>query len=691
MRFLIDIDTGGTFTHGVIAGNGDIKTVTTPTTPHDLTVCLADCVKQGAEAFGLSLRDMLLSTDIVRYSTTIATNTMIQRTGSKIGLIVTKGFEDSLYAPQTKAVETVYSLIPENMVTPVEEKIDDKGNIIRPLDKGQVIEKMQSLIDIGARTIVVSLKNSHINPAHERQIKDVIKEDYPNFYLGSVRVFLSSDVSDQPGDFYRTNAALINAYVHDALVKYLYKAEDDLRKDYYLHPLMVCNSRGGIARVAKTKAIDTYNSGPVAGLCAASYIGKLYDYGNVVSVDIGGTSLDVGVIRGGAYSYELLPCISDVTVNVPMIFVYSVGIAGGSIASLDSSNNILTGPKSAGAMPGPACFDLGGLEPTVTDADVVLGFIDPNYFLGGRMKLNQEKATSAIQRKIAKRLNIGAPEAAYLIKENADRVMQKAILSHLAEQGISPNDLSGFMSVVYGGAGATHCCGFTSRLQFAQIIISPFSSAFSALGSSMADLLHVYSKFSEITLYDGVSYLSDYTKFNSVVSELVATAQRDIRGEGYSVDDARYYLELIMGDESLRGIRIKSNRVALSSENDVRGICKKFRTAQKQVGGASQDSKEIVIYTIVLNAVIMMPHHKFKAAELAGQDPRSARKGEREVFWSPKSGYQKTPVYKRELLLPGNVVTGPAIVEAKDTTYVIPANYSLTIDKYSNGIIREVQ
>lgn len=691
MRFMIDVDTGGTFTDGFFAGNGDIKTIKVPTTPHDLTVCLADCVKQGAEAFGIPLRDMLLDTNIIRYSTTIATNTIIQRAGSKIGLIVTKGFEDSLYSPQAKAEETVYSLIPENMIASVDEEIDEKGNIVRPLAKDEVIEKMQSLIDMGAKTVVVSLRHSHINPTHEREIKEIIKEEYPVFYLGSVRVFLSSEVSDQPGEYYRTTSALIDGYIHDSLVRYLYKAEDDLRKNYCLHPLMICHSRGGVARIAKTKAIDTYNSGPVAGLCAAYYVGKLYDYGNVVSVDIGGTSLDVGVIRDGAYSYELLPRISGVTVNVPMISVSSIGIAGGSIASLDSSNNILIGPKSAGAIPGPACFDLGGLEPTVTDADVVLGFIDPDYFLGGRMKLSKEKATSAIERKIAKQLNISAPEAAYLIKENSDRAMQKAVLAYLAEQGISPESLSGFLSVVYGGAGATHCCGFTGGLQFAQIVISPFSSVFSASGSSMTDLLHIYSKFSEITLYDGVNYLSDYTKFNSTVSELVQTAQRDIRGEGYSADDARYYLELIMGDESLPGIRVKSDRLQLSSESDVRALCSEFGEAKKRTTGAGEDKNKIVIYTIVLNAVITMPHYEFRATELAGQAPHPAYKGEREVLWSPKEGYQKTPVYERESLLPGNVVTGPAIVEAKDTTYVIPADYSLTIDQYSNGIIKEVR
>jgi N-methylhydantoinase A len=231
---------------------------------------------------------------------------------------------------------------------------------------------------------VVSLKNASASDAHERKARQIIKEEYPGFYLGSVRVFLSSDVSDPPGDYYRTTSALIDAYVHDILVKYLYKAEDDLRKNAYMHPLMICNSRGGAARVAMTKAIDTYNSGPVAGMCVAQNLGRLYGFDNVVTTDIGGTSQDVGLVRDGGYIYESLPRISGVAVNIPMIDVRSVGLAGGSIISLDGSNFIKVGPRSAGARPGPACFNLGG-----------------------RMKLVRGKAETAIQNRIAKKLNVG--------------------------------------------------------------------------------------------------------------------------------------------------------------------------------------------------------------------------------------------------------------------------------------------
>jgi N-methylhydantoinase A len=690
MRFTIDVDTGGTHTHGFIAGDGIAKTVTTPTTPHDLTVCLADCVKQVAEAFGVSVKELLLNADIIRYSTTTATNAIIQKTGSKIGLIVTKGYEDSLYAPGGQVNEAVYELVRRDMITSLSEEIDERGNITKPLDRDEVIAKMQSLIDKGARTIVISLRNANASDAHEKQARQIIKEEYPGFYLGSVRVFLSSDISDQPGDYYQTTSTLIDAYIHDILVKYLYKAEDDLRKNAYQHPLMICNSRGGAARVAMTKAIDTYNSGPVAGMCAARSLGRLYGYDNVVTTDIGGTSQDVGLIRDGAYIYESLPRISDVTVNIPMIDVHSVGLAGGSIISLDGANKIMVGPRSVGARPGPACFNLGGLEPAVTDANVVLGLIDPDYFLGGRMKLVRAKAETAIQNRIARKLKVGIPEAAYMIREATTVAMQDTIKKYLADKGVGLEQLSGFISVVYGGAGPTHCCGFNKGLKFARTIISPFASPFSAFGSSMADLLHVYSKYGEIELCDGHKYFDDYARFNDVVGEMHQRALRDIKSEGYSTDDARYYLELVMADDSSGTVRVTTDKLALTTEADVKALCAQFQEARAKAAGKSGYKGGIRVLTTMLNAAVTMPHWQFQAVTPGGPDPRRALRGEREVFWSPRDGYKKTPIYDRDRLEPGNIVKGPAVIEARDTTYVIPEDWVLSIDKYSNAVLEEV-
>jgi N-methylhydantoinase A len=680
--FTIDIDTGGTFTDGFFTRDGEIKTVKVLTTPHDLTVCLLNCIKEGGEQFGVSLKEILLNSDIIRYSSTTGVNTLITRTGSKIGLIVSKGYKESLYSNEPKEAEPVYSLISRELISEVEEEIDHQGNIIEPLKGDEVLSKMQYLIDMGARAITVSLKNSHLNPTHERQIKQIIKEQYPNYYLGSVRVFLASEISDQPGDFYRTNAVVINGYVHDSLVKYLYKAEDDLRDNLCPHPLMVAHSHGGVARVAKTRAIDTYASGPALGVIGAGNVAAIYGFRNVLTVDIGGTSLDLGFIHNGVYSYDLIPSIAGLPVTVPMITTYSAALAGGSIVSLDTSRNLQIGPKSAGARPGPACFDLGGVEPTVTDADVALGFIDPNYFLAGRIRLNRGKAISAIKTRIAEPLKMGVEEAASLIREETGIRTQKEILRFLEGQGIGAKDLSDFAVVVYGGAGPTHFCDFAKDLSFGHSLASPYAAVFSAFGSSTTDLLHTYSKYVRIDLFNKGKYLTDYEELNQIIGSLLEIAKNDIWGEGFPPEKASFFLEM-MGEKELGSVRIKTNKMSFHSERELKELCSQFA---KEEG---EERKRVSISTLVLNALVPMPHLKMKASKLSKEDPNKALKGHREVFWSRQKGYQITPIYERALLFPGNVIMGPAIVEAKDTTYVIPENQSFKVDKYFNGRIEE--
>jgi len=682
MSFMIGVDTGGTFTDGFFTHNGDLKTVKVLTTPHDLTVCLADCIREGARQFGVSVQDMLAETDIVRYSTTVSVNTIIQRVGSKIGLLVSQGFKDSLYSSDAQALEPIFSFIARDMIDEVIEEIDDKGKIKKPVDTEDLIVKMQNLIDTGARAIVVSLNNSHVNPAHEEQVRAIIKEQSPSFFLGSIRVLLASDISDQPDAFSRTNAAVINGYIHDAMVRYLYRSEDDLRANLYTRPLMVGHSHGGTARVAKTRAIDTYSSGPVLGVFGAELVGKAHGYTEVVGVDVGGTSLDIGIIRGGTHNYTLTPIVSGLPVSVPMIVTDSVGIGGCSIVKLNSSGGLQIGPRSAGASPGPACFNRGGIEPTVTDADVTLGFIDPNNFLGGKVKLNKDKAIAAIKRRIADPVKITVEEAACLIRETTEKNIQKEILRFLKEKGIEPDKLADFALVAYGGAGPTRYAGFTSGLKFGKILTSPYASTFCAFGFSTTDLLHRYSKYLPLTLFDGVNYLKDFKKLNEAVAQLTGVARRDIQGEGFSADNAGYYLEFI-GDGDLAAYNVKSEKIKLSSEEEVKQLCAQFGTP------GEKGPAKVTVSTIILNAVVPMPHYELTSSPLAGEDPGRASRGERDVYWSPEVGYLKTPIYDRELLAPGNRVIGPAVVEAKDTTYVIPANKSYYIGEYSHGVLEE--
>jgi len=682
MAFMIGVDTGGTFTDGFFTRDGDLRTVKVLTTPHDLTVCLADCIEEGARQFGISVQEMLADTDIVRYSTTVSVNTIIQRVGAKIGLLVSQGFRDSLYADNTGLAEPIYSFIARDMIDEVIEEIDDKGKVVKPVNTEDMIIKMQNLIDLGARAIVVSLNNSHVNPEHEKRIRAIIKEQSPSYFLGSIRVLLASDISDHPSAFFRTNAAVINGYIHDAMVRYLYRSEDDLRKNLYARPLMVGHSHGGTARVAKTRAIDTYSSGPVLGVFGAELVGKAHGFTEVIAADVGGTSLDIGIIRGGSHNYTMTPVISELPVSVPMIVTHSVGIGGCSIVKLDDSGGLKVGPRSAGASPGPACFNRGGMEPTVTDADVVLGFIDPGNFLGGKVKLDRDKAVASIKRRIADPMKIAVEEAAHRIRETTEENIQKELLRFLKEKGVEKDALSDFALVAYGGGGPTRYAGFTGGLKFGKVLTSPHASTFCAFGFSTTDLLHRYSKYLPLALFDGVKYLTEFKTLNQAVAQLMGVARRDIEGEGFSADTAGYYLEFV-GDGDLSEYTVKLDVTRLSSEDDVKQICAQFgRTG-------SQASAKVAVSAVILNAIVAMPHFELSASPLSGEDPGGALKKERDVFWSPEAGYRQTPIYDRELLVPGNKVIGPAVIEAKDTTYVIPAGKSYYISEYSHGVLGE--
>lgn len=692
MGFTIDIDTGGTFTDGFFVRGNEVRTVKVSTTPHDLTVCFLECLKEGAQQFGMDLHQILLEADVIRYSNTIGTNTIIQKKGAKLGLLVTSGQEGRLYQKGEISFEQdgIGTFISREMVLGIEEAIGERGEVVKPLRSDEVIEKAQILIDHGARAIVVSLEHSWLNPAHEKEVKRIIKKEYPNFYLGSATVFLSSEVSDRSGDALRTNSALVNAYIHSMLVRYLYKAEEDLRRNFFGKSLMIVHSNGGVARVAKTKAIHTYNSGPVAGLMGAAFLGKLYGYPNLITADMGGTSFDIGIILDGQYSFNMTPVVGGISINLPMIEIGTLGIGGGSIAKVNPQmKELRVGPESAGALPGPAAFDLGGREATVTDANILLGFIDPDFFLGGRMKLNKKRATDAIQRRVGTPLGLGLEQAATEIKKAADQTIAREIEKSLAARAGDHEILKKMVLMVYGGAGPTHCCGFADLLGIRTILTTPFSPVFCAFGSSIMDVLHLYSETKPVPLFDGKEFTDDYCSLNDRINHLKTIALRDMRGEGFSSEKVEIYLEFIMGCEGDdEEVRVRLPYLLFQKKGDLVKIYRDFLNEYKRLRPlANPDGKTVRLITLGVGA--LAPTHHFQVSDnpVQGEDPGGSLKGEREIFWGT-DGYQKTKVYTREKLGVGNRILGPAIIEAKDTTYVIPREWEFRMDRHMNGMIQ---
>ncbi|MEW6261666.1 MAG: hydantoinase/oxoprolinase family protein [Thermodesulfobacteriota bacterium] len=673
MGCTIDIDTGGTFTDGFIVLNGRVRTVKVPTTPHDLTVCFLECLKAGARSLSLTIEDLLSRTEIIRFSNTIGTNCLIQRDGAKIGLLVTAGRES--LAP-TKSQDGLPPLVFPEMVLGLDEETTPDGRIIKEPDPAAVLTAAQELIDRGARCLVAALANSEADPANERMIRRLIKQEYPRDYLGSVPVFLSSDITFRPGQAQRLNAATLNAYIHAKLARLLYKAEEELRRRHYGRTLFISHNNGAVARVAKTRAINTYNSGPASGLLGARLVGRLYGTGDLISADMGGTSFDVGCVRRGQPGYSLETDVEGFPVNVPMLGIRAIGAGGGSIAWL-KDGDLQVGPRSAGALPGPVCFDLGGLEPTVTDADVILGVLDPNHFLGGTMKLNLAKAEAAIKENLADPLGLTPAEAALRIKNRVDRAMGleiKRIKDRLWPDG-DP------LLVIYGGAGPAHCCDLARTAGLKRLILTPFSAVFSAFSSSSLDVGHLYYRRLEIPVTDR----SSLTAAAEAVEDLKRQAERDMRGEGFSAGQVNWRLELFLrGPGAETEIRIEAGLEFLDDPSPVLDQARSLWRA----AGVKDPGPVLILSALGLMAQAPAPHYSIEPIPAAVAGPESARKGSRPVYSS--HGFRETPVYDRAGLTHGHSLSGPALVESDHTTLLIQTGWRLTIDQYDNVLLEEV-
>jgi N-methylhydantoinase A len=675
MGHTIDIDTGGTFTDGVFVFGDRAVSVKVPTTPHDLTVCFLHCIEAGADRLGIPVEDLLYETEVIRFSNTIGTNTIIQRDGSRLGLLVTAGCEE--LAP-TGSADGKAPLLLSEMVLGVQEEVTRSGEVVKRPSGKTILSSAQTLIDRGARCLVVAFTHSEFNPENERFVRETVKQEYPRDYLGSVPVFLSSDISRRSGRAERINAAVLNAYIHSKLARLLYKAGEDLRQRLYRKSLFIVHNNAAVARVAKTRAIHTYNSGPAAGLLGARTAGQLYGDGGLISADMGGTSFDLGYVRNRQASYSLRPDIEGFFVNVPMMEIRAVGAGGGSIASV-VDGGLQVGPQSAGALPGPVCFDLGGVDPTVTDADLILGILDPAYFLGGAMRLNQEKARTVLKEKVADPLGLSVEASALRIKSQIDTAMGTEIRRLRERMGGEEDPLL----VVYGGAGPAHCCHMAMAAELKRIVVTPFSAVFSAFSASGMDVGHRYDSRVDLPLTE----TTDFSTLEQALERMEKQANRDMRGEGFSPDQLELGLELFVR-QGQDGPEVRFGAEAnFFRQSD--GIKEVISRARESLVGTDKPDGSLTITMVCLIARANVEHYDVPEVPPASVGVEKAVKGSRSLFLNKEDGAQATPVYDRSLLTNGHSLVGPALIESEQTTLLIPPGWGMRVDRYNNAIIEE--
>jgi acetophenone carboxylase len=701
----IDIDVGGTFTDLVLTRTGVVTPAKSPTTPYDLSVCFLNVIEEAAKASGVSSEQLLKDTAIIRYSTTIAMNRLIERSGPRLALITTEGHEDAIligrgaqWVDGTRVAERrnlaaqhkPVPLIPPELISGVRERVDSTGKVIRPLDEADARAKIHRLVNNGARGFVVSLLWSFANPAHERRIKEIIREEYKDFHLGSAPVVLSSEVLGKLGEYERTMTAILDAYLQRAMQIELSAMWDKLRDKGYRGSFQMIHNSGGIAEIFKTTASRTYNGGPVAGLIGAHHIARQLGYHNVVTTDVGGTSFDIGlIVQDSVRNYEFRPIIDRWMVGITMLQTLSIGAGGGSIAKINRTldNRLEVGPQSAGSLPGPACYNLGGAAPTVTDADVALGYIDPDFYYGGKMKLDKAKAEQAIQQHIAQPLGVSVHEAAWLIRQVVEGNMASAIRKEVHLRGYDPED---FVLFAFGGGGPTHVAGY--RQDIKRAVIFPLSPVFCALGSSIMDNIHVYEHSQRMTFMQAFTQklVVDQDQFNAVVTALIEAAKLDLVGEGFDPTQAVFQLELDMlygGQVQVK--RSSSPELFIRGEAHARAIYDAFEREFAETFSqlVVNPAGGVYVDNFVLKAIIPTPKLDLPTRALEAPSPAHARRGARPAFWPEYGDLRETTVYDGTALRPGNVVEGPALVETPYTTIVIPPGLIYSINQHELGIL----
>ena len=694
----IDIDVGGTFTDLVLNFEGRTIIKKSPTTPYDLSICFLGAIEQGAEELDMELDEMLPEIDLLRYSTTVAMNRLIERKGPRLGLIATEGHEDAIligrgaqWVDGTRITERrdiavqnkPLPLIPRELIVGVKERIDSFGNIIRPLDEEDVRKKVHYLVDKGVRGFVVSLLWSPANSDHEKRIKQIIREEYKEYYLGFLPVVLASDVIGRTGEYQRTMSAVLDAYLFRSMQMELSAMWDRLREYGYGGPFMMVHNSGGMAEVFKTDAVRTYSAGPVAGLIGSYRLAKEIGHKNVITTDVGGTSFDIGlVVDQSVRNYDFRPILDRWMVGMTMLQTMSIGAGGGSIAWLNTllGNQLEVGPQSAGSYPGPICYDQGGEAPTVTDADLVLGYIDPDYYFGGNMMLNKEKAEEAIKTKLADPLGLSVPDTALLIRKIVDNHMAAAIRKEINLRGYDPRE---FVLFAVGGGGPTHVAGYMGDIPTAMAF--PFSPVFSALGSSVMDIMHIYEASKRYMVMEPgtAQFNTNFDEFNHEVEVLIEKAKKELQGEGLDLEKAVFKLELDMlyGGQVHRK-RASSPLLYIKSQADIEAVYQSFEKEFSETFSPLVVHPEGGCYveSFVLTASIPTEKPPLAVYQMEGPDPSAAKKGTRSCYWG-NGGVEESPVYEYGQMKAGNILKGPAILETEYTTLVLPPGLTCTIDQ----------
>jgi len=685
MKCTIGVDVGGTFTDVVLASDRlGLRYTKVPSTPD-----VASGVIGGIEAILAELAEegiVAEELEIVHFhGTTVATNAVLESKGARIGLITTAGHEDVVAIGRQKRPhlydlfldkDTPDALIPRNRRIGIGERIDGKGEILRPIDEIELRAAVTRLIDVEkVEAIAVCFLNSHVNPIHEEQVKTLIGRWHP-----TASVSISSRLNPVFREYERTLVTVFDAYVRPLVECYLTRLSGGLRETQRssMPTLCVMQSRGGTtsAALAMEKPVSLVLSGPAAGVIASRFIGGLCGRDHLITMDTGGTSTDIAVLTGGAVPMTRDGRVGMYPLRLPMVDLHTIAAGGGSIAWLDDGGGIRVGPRSAGANPGPACYGLGGKEPTITDASVVLGYIDPDFFAKGALKLDARKATAVIAR-FAERIGLDPDRAALGIHAIQNAHIAEAIKFITVKRGVDPRR---FSLLAFGGGGAVHAIAVARMVGIPEVIVPRRPGTLSALGLLASDIEFdgVRSVVSETQL--------DCGRFERYFADLESAGSEALAREGIRGHEVRHRRSLDMryvGQSYDLEIKVQapfdSANLALARAD--------FHAVHKAVYGHADETRESEIINL---RTVSYQHLEILTHDLVATRPADMgrRPSTRRSIAFPAIGRVEAPVYERAMLGPEDQLNGPCLIEQEDTNIVVLPDQRATLDSLGNLFIR---
>ena len=686
MAFRVGFDVGGTFTDFALqADDGRLLTGKRLTTPDDPARACVEGLRELVARAGLGWADLAQAV----HGTTLGSNVVIERKGGKVALLTTRGFRDVLIIGREKRyqlydlfIEKPAPLVPRSRIREVTERVAFDGEVLVPLDETSLRDTVRQLVRDEVASIAVCFLHAYVNSAHERRAAEIVHQEAPH-----VPVSLSSEISPVIREYERTSTTVVNAYVMTAVRDYLERLEQALRALDYRGRLFVMQSGGGIA-TAETMArfpVRMIESGPAAGALMAAAYGKLTGHADLIAFDMGGTTAKLSLITGGApqtiREFELhrirLQPGSGLPMNIQAIDLVEIGAGGGSIARAETGV-IQVGPDSAGAAPGPLCYSLGGTEPTVTDANLVLGYLNPDYFLGGRMRLDVDAARRGIEARVARPLGLGVAEAAWGIHQVVTTNMELATRVVSIERGHDPRRLA---LAAFGGSGPVHGCRLAQALGIPRAILPAAAGVTSAIGLLAAEVRFDLSR-SYVRRLDA----PDPAYLAGILEEMTAQGTAVVREAGVSgtlslarAADMRY-----VGQGYELSVPIPDGPIDGRTASALRGA---FDRVYAHRYGYSDPKAAVELVTVAVTVVGAGPDVRLPEQPPGTREAAEARKPDRPVYFPETRGHVRCAIYDRARLPVGATIEGPAIVEEPESTTVLPPGARAEVDRWANLIV----